>query len=103
MIENLIGKSKRILKHYNCPIIPQRSKDALNFLFDIGAIEDEEYYSLSSAIGFRNSMIHDYMKFDNNILFKILKDKKYIDIYNFLIDDVNYKQIIITRIENYTF
>ncbi len=103
MIENLIGKSKRILKYYGCPIIPQRSKDALNFLYDIGAIEDEEYYSLSGAIGFRNSMIHDYMKFDNEVLHKILKEKRYMDVYNFLIDNVDYKQIIITRIENYTF
>jgi len=103
MIENLIGKSKRILKNYNCPIIPQRSKDALNFLYDIGAIEDEEYHSLSGAIGFRNSMIHDYMKFNNDILYIILKEKRYIDIYNFLLDKAEYKQIIITRIENYTF
>ncbi len=103
MIEKLIGKSKRILKYYDCPIIPQRSKDALNFLYDIGALDDEEYYSLSGAIGFRNSMIHDYMKFKNEILYAILKEKRYLDIYNFLVDDINYKQIIITRIENYTF
>lgn len=103
MIENLIGKSKRILKHYNCPIIPQRSKDALSFLYDVGAIDDEEYQSLSGAIGFRNSMIHDYMKFKDEILYKILHEKRYIDIYNFLIKAPDYKQVIITRIENYTF
>lgn len=103
LIENVIGKSKRILKHYNCPIIPQRSKDALVILHEAGAIDDELYSSLSNAIGFRNSMIHDYMKFDENILFKILNSKSYIDIYNFLIDDTSYNNIIIIRIENYVF
>ena len=103
MIENMIGKSKRILKHYNCLIIPQRSKDALNFLYELGALEDEEYQALSSAIGFRNSMIHDYMKFDKKVLFIILKEQKYNDIYNFLMKEPNYSDVVIRRIENYTF
>ena len=103
MIENTIGKSKKILKYYNCPIIPQRSKDSLSFLYDIGAIEEELYYSLSSAIGFRNSMIHDYMKFNIDILYKILSEKRYVDIYNFLVDEAEYSNLIRTRIENYSF
>ncbi len=103
MIENMIGKFKRVLKYYNCPIVPQRSRDALSFLYDVGAIEDEEYRSLSSAIGFRNSMIHDYMKFNDEILFKIIKDKKYLDIYDFLINDIQYSKVIVKRIENYSF
>jgi len=103
IIENLIGKLKRVLKHYDCPVIPQRSKDALNFLYDVGAIEDDMYYSLGAAIGFRNSMIYDYMKFKDEILFDILRERRYLDIYNFLIDGVDYREVIITRIENYTF
>ncbi len=102
IIENTIGKLKRVLKYYNCPIIPQRSKDALIFLYDAGAIEDELYQSLNSAIGFRNSMIHDYMKFNEEILYKILKEKKYLDIYYFLIDDIEYSEVIIKRIESYS-
>lgn len=100
LIENSIGKSKQILKHYNSPIIPQNSKDSLVLLHDIGAIEDEEFYHLSSAIGFRNSMIHDYMKFNIEVLKKILIDKSYIYIYNFLVNEPNYKDVIIKRIEN---
>jgi len=103
MIENCIGKSKRILKHYECPIVPQRSRDALDILYEVGALEDEEYQSLSSAIGFRNSMIHDYMKFNDAVLYHILKEKKYLDIYTFLITEPAYKQSIIKRIENYSF
>ena len=87
----------------NCPIIPQRSKDALNFLYEVGALEDEEYQALSSAIGFRNSMIHDYMKFNKNVLFTILREQKYNEIYDFLIKEPAYSSVVIKRIENYTF
>lgn len=103
MIENLIGKSKRILKNYDCPIIPQRSKDAITILYEVGALEDEMYHSLSNAIGFRNSMIHDYMKFNVEVLYKILETKSYDEIYNFLVENIEYKEIIIKRIENYSF
>jgi uncharacterized protein YutE (UPF0331/DUF86 family) len=100
LIENMIGKSKQILKYFNSPIIPQNSKDAIIFLHNVGAIEDEEFYHLSSAIGFRNSMIHDYMKFDTNVLKSIIKNKKYLAVYNFLVEEPNYKEVIIKRIEN---
>ena len=100
LIENSIGKSKQILKFYNAPIIPQNSKDSIIILHEIGAIEDDMFHSLSSAIGFRNSMIHDYMKFDVNILISIVKNKAYIDIYNFLVIELDYKDVIIKRIEN---
>jgi len=101
IIENSIGKSKRILKYYNCPIVPQRSKDSIQFLYDTGAIDEDTYQNLSNAIGFRNSMIHDYMKFNKEVLYKILKNKTYLDIYNFLISDLNFNQTIRSRIENF--
>ena len=100
LIENSIGKSKQILKHYNSPIIPQNSKDSIILLHEIGAIKDEEFYHLRSAIGFRNSMIHDYMKFNIDVLKKIVFEKSYLHIYNFLTNDLNYKDVIIKRIEN---
>ena len=93
---------KRIIKHHDCPIIPQRSKDAIVILYEVGAVGDETFSALNSAIGFRNSMIHDYMKFNVNILYSVLQKKSYLDIYDFLIEDINYKEVIIKRIENYT-
>lgn len=101
IIENSIGKAKRILKHYNCPIVPQRSKDAIQFLYEVGALDDELYQNLSSAIGFRNSMIHDYMKFNPEILYMILKNKTYIPIIEFLNNPCEYNSTIQSRIENY--
>ena len=103
LIENMIGKVKRILKYFNCPIIPTRSKDGLIIMYEVGLIDDETYSSLMSAIGFRNAMIHDYMNFDEKILLKILKDKSYMNIYDFLIQTPNYSEVLLKRIANYNF
>ena len=103
MIENAVGKAKRILKHYNSPIIPQRARDSIDILYEVGAIDDDTHQSLVSAIGFRNVLIHDYMKFNDNILFGILKKKDYLTIYKFLIEKPDYSSVIISRIENFSF
>jgi uncharacterized protein YutE (UPF0331/DUF86 family) len=103
LIEALIGKSKKILKHFNCPIIPQRSKDAIYILLEVGAISEEEYKEFSSAIGFKNIMIHDYLEFDEKILYDMLKNKRYETVYNFLATKPNFNDTIISRIEKFTF
>lgn len=102
LIENSIGKAKKILKYYDCPIVPTRSKDAIFFLYEIGLIDDEKYQALIAAIGFRNSMIHDYMKFDENILIDIVKEKKYLQIYDFLIQKPDYSEILKKRISSFS-
>ncbi len=103
MIENSIGKAKKILQFYHCAIIPNESRDALRILADCEAIEDEMANALHNAIGFRNAMIHDYMSFNNDILIEILKNKKYQTIYEFLMDECRYSDLIRKRIENYAF
>jgi len=103
LIENAIGKAKRILKHYNCPIVPKRAKDAIYFLYEVGYIDEEMMETLIGAIGFRNALIHDYMEFKEEILLDILKEKKYFKIYEFLIEDVKVSDVIRKRIENFEF
>ena len=102
LIENAIGKAKKILKEYECPIVPTRSKDAVIFLYEVGYIDEKMYRELMSAIGFRNAMIHDYMEFDEKILQKVVKEQKYTTIYRFLIADIKVSQTIQTRIKNFT-
>jgi uncharacterized protein YutE (UPF0331/DUF86 family) len=102
LIEALIGKSKRVLKHYNCPVIPQRSKDAIYILYEVGAIDDEEYRTFSAAIGFRNVLIHDYLEFDDNILLRLIKNREYEPIYRFLTQPLKLSNVVIKRIENFT-
>jgi len=103
LIENMIGKCKKILKEFNCPIIPQRGRDGLFILYEVGAIDTETYSNLVGAIGFRNSMIHDYMQFREDILIDIVKSKKYIDIYNFVVSKPQYSSVVLQRIENFSF
>ena len=101
MIENAIGKAKKILKHYDCPIIPRRSSDAIIFLYEVGFFNEEEYKEFINIIGFRNAMIHDYMDFDEEILINIVKNEKYDVIYNFLTNDVNVNKTVKKRIKNF--
>ena len=101
MIENAIGKAKKILKHYDCPLIPRRSSDAITFLYEVGFFNEEEYKEFIKIIGFRNAMIHDYMDFNEEILINIIKNEKYNVIYAFLINDVNINQTLRKRIANF--
>lgn len=101
LIENAIGKAKRILKYYNSPMVPKTGRDAVLFLFETGCIDEQTYRELNSAIGFRNTMIHDYMEFDENVLMNIVKNKKYETIYRFLMWDVMLNTTQKRRIETY--
>jgi len=103
LIENSIGKARRILKHYNCPLVPSRGRDAFTILYDSGALDDERYQSLMQAVGFRNAMIHDYMNFDEEILLQIVKQQRYMDIYPFLLEQPEYNSVQRSRIENFSF
>ena len=71
-------------------------------MYEIGLIDDERYQALNSAIGFRNSMIHDYMKFDKDVLNGIVKDKKYMEIYDFLIEKPDYSETLKQRIASFS-
>jgi len=101
IIENSIGKAKRILKNYNCPIIPQRASDAFDFMYEMGLIEDDTYGVMKSAIGLRNAMIHDYMNFNDEILHNVVESKKYALIIDFLMEEPNYSSVMIYRVENF--
>ncbi len=102
LIENAIGKAKKILKYYGCPVTPSRGRDAVFFMYELGLIEEEEFQALNAAIGFRNSMIHDYMKFDESVLYAILREKRYMDIYQFLIEIPEYNETLKKRITTFS-
>lgn len=102
LIENSIGKARRILKHYNCPLVPTRGRDAFSILYESGALSDDLYRSLMQAVGFRNAMIHDYMNFDEDILLQIIKQQRYLEIYRFLIERPDYNSVLRSRIESFS-
>jgi len=102
LIENAIGKARRILKHFNCPVVPTRSRDPFVIMHEIGLISDESYQTLMQAVGFRNSMIHDYMNFDEKVLLDIVRGKRYLDLHAFLVERPEYSDLMRRRIENYS-
>ncbi len=101
LIENFIGKCKRILKYHDCPIVPKRSSDALFFLYEVGVFDEEEYGEFLKMIGFRNAMIHDYMDFNEEILIHIVKEKLYLKLYDFLVTDVKLSDTMQKRIRSF--
>ena len=101
IVENAIGKAKRILKHYNCPVIAQKGSDAFSFMYEMGLIDDDIYATMKSAIGLRNAMIHDYMNFNDEILMQVVHTKKYAQVISFLVSDTNYSTVQLKRIENF--
>jgi len=103
LIENAIGKARRILKHYNCPLVPSRARDALVIMFETGLLDDALYQSLMAAVGFRNAMIHDYMNFDETVLLGILRSGKYLKVYEFLMEESTYNTVQLKRVESYSF
>jgi len=101
LVENSIGKAKRILKNFNCPIVPQKGSDAFEFMYEMGLIEDDTFSTMKSAIGLRNAMVHDYMNFNDEILKNVVKSKKYLELFEFLISNTKYSSVQLKRIENF--
>jgi uncharacterized protein YutE (UPF0331/DUF86 family) len=102
LIENAIGKARRILKQLNCPVVPTRSRDPFIIMHEIGLVSDETYQALMQAVGFRNTMIHDYMNFDEKVLVDIVRQRRYMDLHAFLVERPEYSEILRRRIENYS-
>ena len=103
LIENSIGKGKQILKHFQCPMVFHKGKEVFWVLTETGVIDEELQGILTQAIGFRNSMIHDYMNFDEKILVDILVNEQHIKIYNFLIAPVELDETQKSRISTFTY
>ena len=101
IVENSIGKAKRILKYFDCPIVPQKGSDAFTFMYEMGLIEDETYSTMKSAIGLRNAMVHDYMNFNDAVLKSVVSEKKYEEVIAFLNSDISYSTVQLKRIENF--
>ncbi|MBT4639554.1 MAG: DUF86 domain-containing protein [Deltaproteobacteria bacterium] len=103
LIENTIGKGKQILKHFQCPMVFHKGKEVFWVLTESGVIEENLQRILTQSIGFRNSMIHDYLNFDEKILVDILISEQHLIIYNFLIAPVELDETQKKRISTFTY
>ena len=103
LTENMIGKFKKILKHYGSPVIPNRAYDALSILVNVGVMSEEDEQFYKKVIGFRNALVHDYMDFDRELVKQIVISKDYLKVYDFLVETPRLSNLTIKRLENYSF
>lgn len=103
MIENLIGRCKKILQHYDSPIIPLSGYDSAEILKNVGFFEEEEFSAMRRLFGFRNAIVHDYMDLDRLIVKAIVEKQEYLLLVDFLARDFSESDIIRKRIGNYAF
>jgi uncharacterized protein YutE (UPF0331/DUF86 family) len=103
LIENAIGKAKRILKFYQCPMVFHKGKDAFWVLTETGLIDESLQAVMNQAIGFRNSMIHDYMNFDEKTLIEIVVKGQYLPLYDFLVAPVEPSDTVKRRISSFSY
>lgn len=103
MIENLIGRCKKILQHYDSPIIPLSGYESAEILKNVAFFEEEEFNAMRRLFGFRNAIVHDYMDLDRLIVKAIVEKQEYLLLVDFLMRDFTENDIIRKRIENCVF
>ncbi|MDD5211746.1 MAG: hypothetical protein PHV62_04980 [Sulfuricurvum sp.] len=54
MIENLIGRCKKVLQHYDSPVIPLSGYDSAEILKNVGFFEEEDFNAMRRLFGFRS-------------------------------------------------
>jgi len=81
LIENAIGKAKHLLK-LKQQTIPVSAYDVFELLHQLNIINDLEKWQ--KTIGFRNTIVHEYMNVSETIVFAIIAKQEYQFILDFL-------------------
>ncbi len=103
MIENLIGKCKKILQYYDSPIIPLSGYDSAEILKNVGFFDEEEFIQIRRFFGFRNAIVHDYMDLDRSVVTRIIENRDYKKLEIFLTQEFKDNELIRKRIQNYVY
>lgn len=84
LIENAVGKAKHLLK-IKQQVIPVSAYDVFQLLQQINLISDVEKKQWDKTIGFRNTVVHEYMNVSEEIVFTIVRKRE----YQFTLDFLN--------------
>ena len=76
IVESAIGCSKHFLKSHSKPV-PAESRVSLERVYEILSIVEPDIKDMRGAVGMRNAIIHDYLNLDWKRLEKILRERKY--------------------------
>ncbi len=83
IIENSIGKAKHLLKYFKIDI-PTSAYTAFEYLLNGEVITKKELAKWKSIIGLRNTIVHEYMNVEHDIIIHIVKTKDHLFITEFL-------------------
>ncbi|MDM8565362.1 DUF86 domain-containing protein [Candidatus Halobeggiatoa sp. HSG11] len=84
LIENSIGKAKHLLK-IKQQVIPVSAYDVFQLLQQLNIISEVEKIQWDKTIGFRNTVVHEYMNVSDDIVFAIVRKQE----YQFTVDFLN--------------
>jgi len=83
LVENAIGKAKLLLKEHGCEV-PVSAHDVFASLKGQGLISAAEQQQWRKAVGFRNTVVHEYMDVSEAIVFNIIRQRDYRKVLSFL-------------------
>lgn len=83
IIENAIGKAKHILKMKQLSV-PVSAYDSFELLAISDLITKEDLVIWRKIIGLRNSIVHEYMEVNMEIVFDVVKNHYYQFVLDFL-------------------
>ena len=83
VIENAIGKARHLLKMHNKKV-PVSVYDLFEDLKANGFINHQDLNQWKKVIGLRNTIVHEYMKVDVELLKKVILEKQYKFVLQFL-------------------
>lgn len=84
--ENAIGKAKHLLKAAGEPS-PVSAYDAMQKLAQLRNWPDSVITQWNAIIGMRNRIVHEYMNIDMRLILKLVEQRKYQLIIDFLLNE----------------
>lgn len=84
LVENAIGKAKRMLRSVDEPV-PESAHDAFAALARVGLLAPDELPAWNAVIGMRNRIVHDYMNIDMDIVLELVRNGRERFVASFLL------------------
>lgn len=87
LVENCIGKTKRLLKARGEPV-PTSAYDSFTALAHLGLLAQADLAAWHASVGLRNRIVHDYMNLDMNIVLTLVTHQRYAMLCDFLLQPI---------------
>lgn len=83
LFENAIGKAKHLLKAAGKPV-PVSAYDAFKDLVQADILPSEQQVKWNAIIGLRNRIVHEYLNLDISLVEKLVQERQYQFVVDFL-------------------